>query len=338
MKTIIEIELRQRIRGIGWWVMLGIWTLGIALITLFTLIILGTTDSGDSSAWLYSTIVLFSLLMATLVIPALSGGSINGDRQEGTLATTQVTLVSTGQIVLGKFLAAWLCSLAFVATATPFLVIAALREGINPVVVIVSLAVLIAEMGIISGIGVGMSGLMPRQLFSVVSTYLMVALLTIGTPIIFALLVGTTVTHKETTVRSYSLDDYGSSCDEVTIEDRSYARSDRYWWILAANPFVVLADATPATFNDGYVEGLLGGLKLAVRQAQIPPEMPDTINYCEENDYSDGGDDENTVNTTVPSWFVGLGLHVLIAGAFLAGAVRKTRTPARTLPRGQRIA
>jgi hypothetical protein len=35
---------------------------------------------------------------------------------------------------------------------------------------------------------------------------------------------------------------------------------------------------------------------------------------------------------------VGLGIHVLLAGAALAWAVQRTRTPAQRLPRGSRIA
>jgi hypothetical protein len=44
------------------------------------------------------------------------------------------------------------------------------------------------------------------------------------------------------------------------------------------------------------------------------------------------------MSSTVPSWFVGLGLHLLLAAAILAGAWRALLTPARKLPRGSRVA
>ncbi|CAH0247030.1 hypothetical protein SRABI128_02822 [Microbacterium sp. Bi128] len=41
---------------------------------------------------------------------------------------------------------------------------------------------------------------------------------------------------------------------------------------------------------------------------------------------------------TVPSWFVGLFLQLLLAGGLLAWGIARTRTPARRLPPGTRIA
>jgi hypothetical protein len=44
------------------------------------------------------------------------------------------------------------------------------------------------------------------------------------------------------------------------------------------------------------------------------------------------------IESTVPSWFVGLGIQIVIAGGLFAGAWARTRTPARMLPPGTRIA
>ena len=48
---------------------------------------------------LYSLVIYFVLLLGVLVAPAMSGNAINGDRDSGTLATTQVTLITTWQLV-----------------------------------------------------------------------------------------------------------------------------------------------------------------------------------------------------------------------------------------------
>ena len=73
--------------------------------------VLATNAWDDGGGGVFSTIVFFVLLLGTLVSPALSGNAINGERDAGTLATTQVTLISTAQLVVGKWVAAWLTAL-----------------------------------------------------------------------------------------------------------------------------------------------------------------------------------------------------------------------------------
>jgi hypothetical protein len=70
--------------------------------------------------------------------------------------------------------------------------------------------------------------------------------------------------------------------------------------------------------------------------AQLPPD-------AQRWDVCDGGFDaqptpEEQIRGTVPSWFVGLGIQLVIAGGLFAGAWSRTRTPARRLPPGTRIA
>ena len=51
------------------------------------------------------------------------------------------------------------------------------------------------------------------------------------------------------------------------------------------------------------------------------------------------GESPRTVEArTAPSWAVGFGIQLLLAGAALVGAWAKTRTPARRLSKGSRIA
>ncbi|MBC7761901.1 MAG: ABC transporter permease, partial [Candidatus Saccharibacteria bacterium] len=104
--VIVSLELRQRVRGRAWYVLLGIFVSLIALVTvLLTIALAATRENSSSGGAIFSTIIYFVLLLGTLVAPALGGNAINGDRDAGTLATTQVTLITTGEIVIGKFLA-----------------------------------------------------------------------------------------------------------------------------------------------------------------------------------------------------------------------------------------
>jgi len=355
--TIARLELLQRVRAVSWYVLLGVFAL--ILIGVTALAFLAYGGWGQSGPGVFSIVVCVTLLLVLLVSPTLSGNSINGDRDAATLAPVQVTLVTTGEILLGKFLAGWITGLAFAVVAAPFLVIATFAGDVHPLTVVVSLGVLVVETGVIAAIGVALSGILARPLFSVATTYLVVAALAVGTPLGFGL-VGMAVASEGTShVRSYETGpdgmplcrDGGRSCGDDPAEfvcgewvEDTYRvpRFDYVWWMLSANPFVILGDATPTAFNEyGYPDDLFGSLKLSVRSAQIPPALEQRWDNCDASTYLVDGDrstPQQIIDETVPSWFVGLSVQIALAVLLLWGAWSRTRTPARALPPGTRIA
>ncbi len=346
---VLALELRQRVRGVGWYVLLGVF---VALVALITVLLWLSLDVSDGlGGFLFSGILFFVLLLGTLVTPALSGNAINGDRDAGTLATTQVTLLRTGQLVLGKFLAAWLTALAFLLVSLPFLGFAVLSGGVPAGTIAVSVLVLAVELGVIAAIGVGLSGILTRPLFSIVVTYLTVAALSIGTLIVFTLAgVATSSEARSTTIDVQFLEEGPDGADTVTcsppqVTTYTVPRFDYYWGVLAANPYVVLADAAAGQFDSrGEPVDLFSATAVPVRQAQIAPDLDATFDYC--SDLRDGGTpageqfptSREVFESTVPTWFVGLAIHVVLGASALLWATARTRTPAARLPRGSRIA
>ncbi len=351
VRTIVALELAQRVRGVAVYVLLGLFALLVAVVTAlawWTDTAMGESG-GDSGGFLFSTIVYFVLLLGTLLAPALSGAAVNGDRDAGTLATTQVTLVSTTQIVVGKFVASWITSLAFLVISLPFLLSCFALGQVSARTALASLAVLIVELAVVSAIGVGLSAIINRPLFSVAATYLVVAALSIGTLIAFGLGGAAIQTEVRSTTISIDLGmmpDEQSDDEPVCLPPETYTysapRFDLVWGFLAANPYVVLADAGSGDFDaDGYPADLFSQFAVFVRGAQIPPETDVVYDECE--DYSSGYSSdydtaEETWNSTTPSWFVGLAAHVVLAAGLLVWGIARTRTPATRLPRGQRIA
>lgn len=359
--TIASIELRQRVRGVAWYVLLGVFVLlvtGVALLGLS-----GTETAGIA---LYSIVIYFVLLLASLVTPALGGNAINGDRDAGTLATTQVTLVSTPQLVLGKFLAAWISSLAFLAAATPFILFSFVLSDVAAATVVTSIAVLAVELGVVSAVGVGLSGLLRRPLFSIVVTYLLVAMLSVGTLIAFGLgglaiqSTGTSETrhvdwsaYNQRDVETDPLTGFprgievdpstglpvDAECTEVMRGQFSVPRFDAVWWLLAANPYVVLADVSPTQYDryDNPVD-LFGFIKLGVRSLQQAPDLDRVHDECNPVWDQPSLSGRGIIDSSTPSWAVGLAIHLALGGALLAGAIRATRTPAQRLAPGSRIA
>ncbi len=338
---IASIELRQRVRGVAWYVLLGVFMLLLIIVTVLLAVTLGgiVTQAASSSAGpaLFSTIIYFVLLLGTLVAPALSGNAINGDRDAGTLATTQVTLVTTTQLVLGKFLAAWMTALAFLAVSLPFLIIAQVFGGVQGSTIGISIAVLAAELGVVSAVGVGLSGIIRRPLFSVVVTYLVVAALSVGTLIGFALGGFALQTHH---IVHSEYDDGSGVCQVQPDYVDTALGFDKVWWMLAANPYIVLADAVPTSYDsNGQPTDLFGVIKLSERSAQIPPVVTTYYSDCNgvNTDVSPPSA-RHIIDTTVPSWFVGLLLQLALGVAALIGAVKLTRAPARRLAAGNRVA
>ncbi|MDT0179890.1 MULTISPECIES: ABC transporter permease [Microbacterium] len=350
--TIARLDLTQRIRTVSWYVLLGVFAL--VLVGTTALAFLSFSGQEDSGPGVYSVVVFVTLLLVVLVSPTLSGNSINGDRDAATLAPLQVTQATTREIVLGKFLAAWLTGLAFAVVAVPFLVIATFGGGINPLAVVVSAVVLVVEAGVVAALGTAFSGILARPLFSVATTYLVVAALTVGTVIAFGLLGSSVRTERVDRYQSAQYDETGAPvcadgssncpndpeqwvCGDWESTTSEVPRFDYFWWILAANPFVILADATPSSFNEyGNPDDLFGWTKYSVRQSQIAPEPVSSYSDCVVQD--SGPTPEEIIASTVPSWFVGLGVQVIAAGLLLWWAGVRTRTPARRLPPGTRIA
>ncbi|MBK4348640.1 ABC transporter permease [Lacisediminihabitans sp. G11-30] len=335
--------MRQRVRGTAWYIMLAVFFVLIFLVTgILTAVLQGTISDSDerAGASAFSTIIYFVLLLGTLVAPALSGNAINGDRDDGTLATLQVTLVSHWQIVVGKFLAAWVTALAFLVAALPFLVFTIVR-GVAPLTILVSVLVLALELGVVAAIGVGLSGLIVRPLFSIVLTYLVVAVLSLGTLIAFGL--GDLVNQSPTVTKVYSstaVGDDGTAleCAYTGEETGTAVRFDRVWGLLVANPYVLLADAVPADRSQAYPSDLFGIIKFGERSAQLPPKLTLTQNECTGDYGAPQVSYRKAIDSTVPGWLVGLIIQLALAGAALGGAGLRLRTPAGRLAKGSRIA
>jgi ABC-2 type transport system permease protein len=344
--VILSLELRQRVRGVAWYVLIGVFVALIAIVTVVLTFALNAFGMGSDSstgvgAGIYSTIIYFVLLLGTLVAPALSGNAINGDRDAGTLATTQITLITTWQLILGKFLAAWITALAFLVASLPFIVYSAFVGGLSPVTVLVSALVLALELGVVAAVGVGLSGVITRSLFSIVVTYLVVAMLSVGTLIAFALggiSVQTTVTNTYVSGAEYDSNGMPTSCQAPIVQETTQPRFDLFWGVLVANPYILLADAVPTTYDaNGNADDLFGSIKYIVRQAQIAPS-DSSYNECTDLGYPESPTAEDVIDSTVPGWFVGLFLHLLLAGGALYWAWARTNTPAGQLPKGSRIA
>ncbi|MBP2413021.1 ABC-type transport system involved in multi-copper enzyme maturation permease subunit [Arthrobacter stackebrandtii] len=372
--AVVGMELRQRLRSRGWYIMLAIWFGLIWLVTALTWISWKAQYSYNfdpgfgrvgPGPLIFEAVLAFVLLFGLLVAPAFSANAISGDRSAGTLAIMQVTLLRPGQLLWGKFLASWIAALAFLVVSVPFLVFGIAQGGLGVGYILVALLMLAIELGVVCALGVGISALAYRPLFSIVVTYLTVAALAFGTLIAFGLgmmLSNGTVQANQTYYKGMEM--YQGELDpevegsgeemypappapkNITDENAEYAcfgplveqpspRSERVAWMLAMNPFVVVADAIPYPDRpddgrDYYPTGVFETMSQGARYAQAGPEAT----------YPCANGKVATVHLeqNMPLWPLGLGLQLLVAAGILALGWRALRTPAGRLPKGTRVA
>ncbi|CAM2972733.1 ABC transporter permease subunit [Prescottella defluvii] len=333
--TVFGLEFRQRLRTRGWYVLLVVW---FALICGVTALGQAADNSADMAGqFLFELVVGFVLLFALLVVPAMSANSVSGDRASGTLAILQSTLLRPGQLLWGKWLAAWAASLVFLAVAVPALVWAVLSGGVHVASLPVFILMVALELGLMCAIGIGISARSHRPLFAVTATYLLVAAFTVGTPIAFGL--GSALTREEIqapAVVGWEPDGENGNghyrCSETRTTSWTLLHTERTAWMLAANPFVIVSDAVPKGPDTSQDFGIMGSISSSVRDAQR------------------GGDEDipcltdrnaPTAPTTArpgPIWPLGVGIQAAVAAAALVAGHRRLRTPIGRLPAGMRVA
>lgn len=333
--TIARLEVLLRFRAGRWRSLLLSWFIGLLLFAWLLNVSISRTSSlnGHRGDVLFGGLQLFMLLLALFIVPALTSQSVNGDRERGRLGVLQVTEVSSLDIIGGKLLAAWGTAGVFVAVSAPITVFALVEGGISVVQVVVVTLVMLLLLGIICAIGLGLSALLARSTTSSVLTYVAVFVLALGTVILAGLV---------TAVESSSS---GQSHGDT-------------WYLVAPNPFVILADAAPSAplHHTCYSIGS-GVLQSGPVQTGPVPVVPSQASstFCQTSVPTGdvlGGirqsirslESTNSLNAINggPSggaiWPYGLAFDLLVAFGLLWAAVRSLATPKRRLPKGVRLA
>jgi ABC-type transport system involved in multi-copper enzyme maturation permease subunit len=349
VRTVAVLELRQRVKSSRWIVILVIWGLVVGALTalirwtIFDAASASAADQQTAGATMFGAIVFLVLSLGALVSPALSATSVNGDRTAGVLAIMQSTLLTPAELAVGKLLAAWASSLALLAVALPFVAWAYLEGGTPIARLLVTLLLLALTLLVVCAVGLGYSALTARTSSSAVLTYLTVAFLGVGLPLLFGLsltMVSDTeavTTRQPVEVGQGTDDDTTTTRCETVVTQESQIHTERTWWLLAASPYVVVSDAAPVPSKGQGFDDPLSAIRNGVRELRLGPAPVDDWCYDAITDQADRARDAE--QSKLPAtWPYGLAADLLLGGAFLALTVRRLRTPATRLPRGTRVA
>lgn len=343
--TVARLEFRLRIRAGRWRWLVGAWFLVLLAVTWLVRTaadqenLVGDLEQEDTlGAVMFGVVVLVVLALALLVAPALAAQSVNGDRERGTLATLQVTRLRPVEIAVGKLLASWGTALVFLAVTLPLALWCYAEGGLSVARIAGVYLVTALLLGVVCSISLGLSALLARSTTSGVLAYLSVFALAAGTAIVFGLVTATT---QQTVRLSGSCPPGSTDCQQYEYET-TVARPDRTWWLLAPNPFAVLADSAPAGPTRKYLlpggevreeaidVDVLGSLSRTLHEIRATPQRV-TTDYGTDFRVPDGV-------TGGPVWPVGLGINLALAGLGLWVTTVRLRTPTTRLARGQRIA
>lgn len=260
-----------------------------------------------------------------IISPALTAQTINGDRERGTLATLQVTRLSPAEIATGKLLASWSVGLVALALSIPFAGYAMTQGGITVVRVAAVYGVVALLIGTVCAVSQALSALLARSITSALLSYVVTMTLAVGTLVAFALALPLTEERMVITNR----EGY-----QYTVVQ---SHPERVWWLLAPNPFVIVADAAPRVppriVRSGDVIDIenydpLSMISNEVRQLRSPDYW-----FIYAADWSLRPDPEDK-----PVWPYGLAFSVLLGAASLVITTYRLRTPTDRLPRGVRVA
>lgn len=354
---VASLELRQRLRSRGWIIALAVWTvvlLGLGFLVLAPTLYFAGWDHLAGTARVVLSLQMILVLFALLVVvPALSAGTINGDRNAGTLAILQASLLSSAEIVVGKLLAGWLTGLAFLVLALPSTLITAVLAQTSPWYFLRMVAMIALIAACLTALGLGLSSITVRQLSSVVLAYVVVFGVTVMLPVAFGAAATFVSQERQVTVYEsqappgWTGDDWTSEPEDDTwtcepLEStQTVLRTDLVLPLLWANPVVMLAetapsvnlrDTAPADFGD---LDALSGMKLLLQYAAAPAH-PSHFVSCDPG--QEGYPEDLATMPQRPVGWIGVMLWLLVGGGSLAQAIRRLAVPIRRLGRGTRIA
>ncbi|NLG56209.1 MAG: ABC transporter permease subunit [Rhodococcus sp.] len=358
--VLVGLELRQRLRTTRWKITLAIAFVVLSLFvfgSMYLTMIAGSASYRDWSQNLYSIVIAVELFFGIVLAPTLSATAINGDRKDATLAVVQATPISHWQLAIGKLVGNWVSCLVLVLAGSPYLIwgIIAAPYGIG--LGLLGVVVLCLLFACYCGLGLGFSALTARPAGSAVLTQATVFFLVLGLPALFGLLYPTVAQDHRVIRADYTYDYFADEpmpmqepdCQDVEETER-FIHTERIWWLLAPNPFLILPDVVAQRDTEGVDtwDTAMAPIAASLSAARVGPYVDAPTCSDGRNFYSSDGTshrsefyeakDAHETARIGDSWYVGLLVNLIFGGIGLVIAARRLRVPAGKLPKGVRIA
>ena len=184
-------ELRGRMRGVRSFAIITVFLLlmGSFVILLYLLQLprLRTTDviiTGNLGQLLFFGVVAVELLLIVFIVPALTAGSITGERERKTYDLLQTTLLSAPAFIVGKMQSALGYIVLIILSAIPLQSIAFLFGGVSQTEVYVTFILLMATALLLGALGMFFSAMVDKTMSSTVRVYTVSIVIVFGLPLV----------------------------------------------------------------------------------------------------------------------------------------------------------
>ncbi len=159
LNPILVKEVRQALRGRGFRILLSITLLIAAGISALVLVQADTTGN-TAQAGIALLVVLISCLFLTLIglVPLFAFQTFAQEWEESTLDLLLLSHLTAGRIAFGKWLTVMLLAVLVVVAFAPFLAMALLLEGTDPLATLVLIAGALFLSGVYSAVGMALAG------------------------------------------------------------------------------------------------------------------------------------------------------------------------------------
>lgn len=221
------------------------------------------TDHARIGSTLFEWTILLVLVAVLFFVPAISASSIVGERRRQTLIPIQLSLLKPLDIVLGKVGASSAFMMFLILATMPMLMVCYVIGGVGFFDVVGGLAVIMFTILSISTISVAVSALFKSYPMVIICSYGIVALLTWGLYLVFAIGFGVLA----------ALAPYSSGLDDF---------AEFVFGILGLlNPFIILAiAASGSSSTDSYgFDGPLEEIANAYLSIDILNSIPDFVAF-----------------------------------------------------------
>ncbi|HEX2915503.1 MAG TPA: ABC transporter permease [Chloroflexia bacterium] len=194
-------EMKTRVRGFRTFALVGVYLIVLAMIILViyirkganspysyggTLVSgnFGPTRSFETGQDIFITIFLYLSVVVAVVTPALCGGLVSREMEDGTYDMLVVTPLRGRTLIYGKLIAGISYMTLVVLSAFPLACVVFIFGGVNFDDILAGFAIILMEAAVLSIISLFFSGLFRHTSVAVIVTYCIVALLMLGVPVI----------------------------------------------------------------------------------------------------------------------------------------------------------
>ena len=185
-------ELRGRMRGIRGF---AIMTIFLTLMSFFTILLYllqvprgGVVVTGELGRQLFIGVLFIELMLIIFIVPALTAGAITSERERKTYDLLQTTLITKATFVVGKLESALGYIVLLLLSAIPLQSIAFLFGGVSEQELVLALMVLLVSAITLGGFGMFFSSITERTLAATIRSYTVAIAITVGLPVVAALL------------------------------------------------------------------------------------------------------------------------------------------------------